>query len=68
MKKDVVATLRFEQARNVSLMTELSPRIREGFFTDFAEKVQAMKSPVPIQLSGGFRSRSGMADALEYHT
>lgn len=42
-----------------------STRIRESFFTDFAEKVQAMKSPVPIQLSGGFRSRNGMADAVE---
>lgn len=42
-----------------------STRIREGFFTDFAEKVQAIKSPVPIQLSGGFRSRTGMADAID---
>ena len=42
-----------------------STRIREGFFTDFAEKVQAMKSPIPIQLSGGFRSRTGMADAID---
>lgn len=42
-----------------------STRIREGFFTDFAEKVQALNSPVPIQLSGGFRSRTGMADAID---
>lgn len=42
-----------------------STRIREGFFTDFAEKVQGFKSPIPIQLSGGFRSRTGMADAIE---
>lgn len=42
-----------------------STRIREGFFTDFAEKVQAMQSPIPIQLSGGFRSRTGMADAID---
>lgn len=42
-----------------------STRIREGFFTEFAEKVQAMQSPVPIQLSGGFRSRTGMADAID---
>jgi 2,4-dienoyl-CoA reductase-like NADH-dependent reductase (Old Yellow Enzyme family) len=41
-----------------------STRIREAFFTDFAEKVQEMKSDVPIQLSGGFRSRTGMADAI----
>lgn len=42
-----------------------STRIREAFFTDFAEKIQAMKSPIPIQLSGGFRSRTGMADAID---
>lgn len=41
-----------------------STRIREAFFTDFAEKVMAMPSEVPVQLSGGFRSRTGMADAL----
>ena len=41
-----------------------STRIREAFFTDFAEQVKAMGSDVPIQLSGGFRSRTGMADAL----
>ncbi|KAL6243105.1 hypothetical protein RBB50_010205 [Rhinocladiella similis] len=42
-----------------------STRIREAFFTGFAEKVQQLNSRVPIQLSGGFRSRNGMADALE---
>jgi 2,4-dienoyl-CoA reductase-like NADH-dependent reductase (Old Yellow Enzyme family) len=42
-----------------------STRIREAFFTDFAEQVQALQSPVPIQLSGGFRSRTGMADAID---
>ena len=42
-----------------------STRIREAFFTEFAEKVQALNSPVPIQLSGGFRSRTGMADAID---
>ena len=59
-----------------------STRIREAYFTEFAEKVQAMQSKVPIQLSGGlfsprryirfrlmvslgFRSRNGMADAID---
>ena len=42
-----------------------STRIREAFFTEFAEKVKAMDSPVPVQLSGGFRSRTGMADAIQ---
>lgn len=41
-----------------------STRIREAFYTEFAEKVKAMDSPVPVQLSGGFRSRTGMADAI----
>ena len=42
-----------------------STRIREAFFTDFAERVQQMHSKVPIQLSGGFRTRNGMADAID---
>ncbi|MCJ1472994.1 hypothetical protein MMC13_001643, partial [Lambiella insularis] len=42
-----------------------STRIREGYFTEFAERVQALDSKVPIQLSGGFRSRTGMADAVD---
>jgi len=41
-----------------------STRIREAYFTEFAERVQNLNSTVPIQLSGGFRSRTGMADAL----
>lgn len=41
-----------------------STRIREAFYTEFAEQVKAMDSPVPVQLSGGFRSRTGMADAI----
>ncbi|CAF9906994.1 MAG: hypothetical protein ALECFALPRED_003037 [Alectoria fallacina] len=42
-----------------------STRIREAYFTDFAERVQGLNSNVPIQLSGGFRSRTGMADAID---
>ncbi|KAK3178812.1 hypothetical protein OEA41_000949 [Lepraria neglecta] len=42
-----------------------STRIREAYFTEFAERVQELNSSVPIQLSGGFRSRTGMADAIE---
>lgn len=42
-----------------------STRLREAFFTEFAERVQALGSDVPIQLSGGFRSRTGMADAIQ---
>lgn len=46
-------------------MKKESTRIRECFFADFAEKVQALEADVPIQLSGGYRSRVGMADAIE---
>ena len=42
-----------------------STRIREAYFTDFAERVQDLESNIPIQLSGGFRSRTGMADAID---
>jgi 2,4-dienoyl-CoA reductase-like NADH-dependent reductase (Old Yellow Enzyme family) len=41
-----------------------STRIREAYFTDFADKVRNLSSDVPIQLSGGFRSRVGMADSV----
>lgn len=42
-----------------------STRLREAFFTEFAERVQQIESNVPVQLSGGFRSRTGMADAIQ---
>ena len=45
-----------------------STRIREAFFDEFSTKVKAIESNVPIQLSGGFRSRLGMADAIESGT
>ncbi|KUJ06921.1 FMN-linked oxidoreductase [Mollisia scopiformis] len=42
-----------------------STRIREAYFTEFAERVQQIEDKkCPIQLSGGFRSRTGMADAI----
>lgn len=43
-----------------------STRIREAYFTEFAERVRDIQGKrCPIQLSGGFRSRIGMADAIE---
>ena len=42
-----------------------STRIREAYFTEFAERVQDLDSNTPIQLSGGFRSRTGMADEID---
>lgn len=42
-----------------------STRIREAYYTEFAERVVKIEgSACPIQLSGGFRSRTGMADAI----
>ncbi|KAH9834380.1 NADPH dehydrogenase [Teratosphaeria destructans] len=43
-------------------------RLREAFYTAFADRVTAVPSDVPVQLSGGFRSRTGMADALHAGT
>jgi 2,4-dienoyl-CoA reductase-like NADH-dependent reductase (Old Yellow Enzyme family) len=45
-----------------------STRIREGLFDDFARRVQEIETDVAVQLSGGFRSRIGMADAVESKT
>lgn len=42
-----------------------STRIREAYFTEFAERVAALDKVCPIQLSGRFRSRTGMADAVD---
>ncbi|KAK5708652.1 hypothetical protein LTR17_020484 [Elasticomyces elasticus] len=45
-----------------------STRIREAFYTAFADEVMKMESDVPVQLSGGFRTRTGMADAIHSRT
>lgn len=45
-----------------------STRIREAYFTEFAERIKDLNTKCPIQLSGGFRSRTGMADAIEPRT
>ena len=42
-----------------------STRLRESVYSEFAERLMRLDSKVPIQLSGGFRSRNGMADAIE---
>ena len=46
---DSFRTKTLDKAPNISKST----RIREAYFTEFAEKVQALNSKVPIQLSGG---------------
>ena len=42
-----------------------STRIREAAFVEFAERLEKLHPKIPIQLSGGFRSRAGMCDAIE---
>ena len=61
MSKDSFGSKTLDKAPKMSEST----RIREAYFTDFAERVQALHATVPIQLSGGFRSRTGMADAID---
>lgn len=52
-----------------ALPVKESTRLREAFYTEFAERVHAIQTEkavkIPIQLSGGFRSRAGMADAVQ---
>ena len=41
-----------------------STRRREAYFLEFAEKIRPV-SKIPLMITGGFRSRQAMADALE---
>jgi len=43
--------------------TSESTRRREAFFLDFAERVRAITT-VPLMVTGGFRTGSGMTDAI----
>ncbi|SDK11074.1 NADH:flavin oxidoreductase/NADH oxidase family protein [Microbulbifer yueqingensis] len=38
---------------------------REGFFLEFAEKARAV-APMPLMVTGGFRTRRGMEEALKF--
>lgn len=64
----LAASLRMKSIDKAPVIKE-STRIREGLFDDFAARVKSLReeldSPVAIQLSGGFRSRLGMADAID---
>ena len=43
-----------------------STRQREAYFLEFAEKARALvPAPVPLMVTGGFRSAAGMAEALQ---
>ncbi|WP_406028128.1 NADH:flavin oxidoreductase/NADH oxidase family protein [Nocardioides sp. NBC_00850] len=41
-----------------------STRAREAYFLDYARSVREAAGDVPLAVTGGFRSRSGMQDAL----
>lgn len=41
-----------------------STRKREAYFLEFAEKARAVVGPVPLMVTGGFRSAEGMAEAI----
>ncbi|MFJ2755518.1 NADH:flavin oxidoreductase/NADH oxidase family protein [Nocardioides sp. NPDC087217] len=41
-----------------------STRAREAYFLDYARSVREAAGEVPLMVTGGFRSRSGMQDAL----
>ena len=54
-----------KQSVKVAPKIKESTRIREAFYTEFAERVGNIPGKkCPLQLSGGFRSRTGMADAI----
>jgi 2,4-dienoyl-CoA reductase-like NADH-dependent reductase (Old Yellow Enzyme family) len=52
-----------ETTLNAPPMRE-STRNRETFFSDFAEQPQKLNSPVSVQLTGSFRSRTGIGDVV----
>ncbi|KAF4637597.1 hypothetical protein G7Y89_g470 [Cudoniella acicularis] len=53
------------QSLRVAPKIKESTRIREAYYTEFAERVAQIPGiKCPLQLSGGFRSRAGMADAI----
>jgi 2,4-dienoyl-CoA reductase-like NADH-dependent reductase (Old Yellow Enzyme family) len=41
-----------------------STKRREAFFIDYAEKVRSESADLPLMVTGGFRTRTGMMDAL----
>jgi len=41
-----------------------STQRREAFFIDYAEKVRSEIADLPLMVTGGFRTRAGMTDAL----
>lgn len=54
----------YEAPAMTGIDAKASTRAREAYFMEFAEKVRAAV-PVPLMLTGGFRSPGGMAQALD---
>src|SRR5699024_3742714 len=42
-----------------------STRAREAYFLDYAETVRELAAGIPLAVTGGFRTRAGMAGAVE---
>ncbi len=53
----------YEKAAMMGVVRRESTRQREAYFLDFAEKLRAQVD-VPLMVTGGFRTRAGMDDAL----
>jgi 2,4-dienoyl-CoA reductase-like NADH-dependent reductase (Old Yellow Enzyme family) len=53
----------YERAAMMGVVQRDSTRAREAYFLDFAERLRASVD-VPLWVTGGFRTRAGMDDAL----
>jgi len=53
----------YERAAMMGLAQRESTRQREAYFLEFAERLRGSAS-IPLWVTGGFRSRDGMTDAL----
>jgi len=54
----------YEKAAMMGVVQRDSTRAREAYFLEFAEKLRAETS-LPLWVTGGFRTRAGMTEALE---
>ncbi|MDD3761932.1 MAG: NADH:flavin oxidoreductase/NADH oxidase family protein [Nevskiales bacterium] len=55
--------LGFEGRSSSAEPTRQSTRLREAYFLDYAEKIRKV-AKMPLMVTGGFRTRAGMEDAL----
>lgn len=53
------------QSERTEVIRKPSTAAREAFFLDFAKATRARFPEVPLMVTGGFRTRTGMTEALE---